>query len=335
MTDRFSNLLRPLASLWLTLACLAVAAILVLAGQYGEWRAGILVALPFSILFMNLLAALAYNPILRRQAGLLGFHLALAILALLVALDRLMSLNGHVEITEGTAFDSRLVEAEAGPLHPWRLHQVQFRQGDFEIDYAPNVKRRKTYSRVTLPATDNSSRDVVVGDDNPLIVGGYRFYTSFNKGFAPVLSYVDTNGRQHRGSVHLPSYPLNYFNQGNEWHLPDGSAALKLWLHIPEPVYDETRHWTFHKPENASLVLIDGEDRFELRAGEAQQLAGGLVRYEGLRSWMGYTISYNPLMPWMLATIFIGVLCLAWHIWRRICRAPWDTVDTRETSHAQ
>jgi len=329
MTPAFQRIVGLLASLWLTLACIAVSAAIALAGQVGSSAIGVWIAGPFAMLGVNLLAALAVTPKLRRQAGLLGFHLALAGLALLAAADQLIALRGHVEITEGTTFDDRLVVAEAGPFHPWGLDRVHFVQGGFEIDYAPRMKRGETRSTVLLPAPSGRWRREIVGDDDPVVFGDYRFYTSFNKGFAPVLTYVDRLGVPHAGSVHMPSYPLNYFKQGNAWQLPDGGGEVKLWLKIPEPVYDPERPWRFGKPDDAVLVVMDGGERHELRPGQSIPVGTGRLRYDELRSWMGYTIAYNPLTPWMLAAVAVAILCLGWHIVGRFRRVPWQAVGTR------
>ncbi len=326
MTRAAEKSLRVTASLRLTLVWLAAAAAIAVSGEATGRPIGVWIALPFAGLFLNLLAAIATTPKLRRQGGLLGFHLALASLALLAAADRLVSLSGHVEVTEGTAFDDRLVNAVAGPLHPWRLDRIRFVQEDFVIDYAPSMKRRETYSTVRLPTDDGRWRRLVVGDDDPVVVDGYRFYTSFNKGFAPLLTYVDRAGRSHTGAVHLPSYPLNYYRQGNDWSLPNGAGIVKLWLQIPRPVYDENGPWRFRKPEDAVLVVIDGEKRLELRPGDSLPLRGGALRYEELRSWMGYTISYSPAASWMLAAVVVAVLSMAWHMAWKFTRYSWQDV---------
>ncbi|MFQ5618243.1 MAG: hypothetical protein ACE5FR_04655 [Rhodospirillales bacterium] len=329
MIGALARIGRALASLWVTLAGLAAAAVVALAGQGGALPVGIYIALPFAVLFLNLVAALATTPALRRQGGLLAFHLALAGLALLIAADRLMAFYGHVEVSEGAAFDPALVEASAGPLHPWRLDEVRFAQGSFEIAYDPGMKRRGTVSEIFVPAGRIGWQRVVVGDDRPLIAAGYRFYTSFNKGFAPLLTYVTPDGLAHSGAVHLPSYPLNYFKQGNDWVLPGTEEHVKLWLHVPQPVYDEARSWRFAKPKDARLVLIEGGRRHELRPGQSVRIHGGLLRYDALRSWMGYTISYNPLVPWMLAAVALGVLAFAWHAVTKLRGTPWDPEPPR------
>lgn len=325
--------LSRLASLWFTLACLVLLALLLVASRLFDTAAGPLVAGPFMLLGLNLLAALAVTPRLRRQAGLLVFHLSLAALALLAGVGQLTTLHGHVEVTEGAAFEDSLVNASAGPLHPWQLDRVTFVQGPFDINYLAGMRRRETVSTVLVPGGDGSLRPVRVGDDKPLVVNGYRFYTTFNKGFAPVLSYVDGHGQRMQGAVHLPSYPLNDFKQGNTWHLPDGSRSLKLWLSLPEPVYKEDAAWRFTTPEQATLVVVDGERRHGLLPGESFALDGGELRYEELRTWMGYTISYDPTTPWLVATAAVGALAFAWHVVGRAWRRPWHA-DEAEVGNA-
>lgn len=316
--------LAALASLRLTLAAILATGVSVLAGQWFDYPFGTVLAVVFGVLCLNLLAALWTSPKLRRQTGLLGFHLALAALACQVAVDRLIFMSGHVEVTEGTAFDPTLVEAETGLLHPGSLEDVHFVQKGFDIAYGPSVRRRETVSTVLVPDSAGGWTPRAVGDDRPLVVGGFRFYTSFNKGFAPLLTYRDRQGIAHSGSVHLPSYPLNHFRQGTEWRLPDGSGSVKLWLHIPEPVFEEDDAWRFRKPEDARLVVISDGGRIELHPGQELDLPDGRLRYEELRSWMGYTIAYNPLTPWMLATVVIGILCFAGHAARKTFRFSWQ-----------
>jgi cytochrome c biogenesis protein len=246
---------------------------------------------------------------------------------MLAAVDRLVGLAGHVEVTEGTAFDAGLVVAQSGPLHPWGLDEVRFVQAGFTVDYAPGVKRRHTDSTVLVPRADGGWQRVAVGDDVPLVTGRYRFYTSFNKGFAPLLTYTDRHGLAHRGAVHLPSYPLNHYRQGNEWSLPDATGSVKLWLHLPRPLYVEDKAWRLDTPQDAVLVVIGDDDRYELRPGDAVPLNDGILRYDALHTWMGYTISYNPVTPWMLAAAAIGMLGFAWHVVGKCRRSPWQAAQ--------
>ncbi len=236
-------------------------------------------------------------------------------------------------------FDPALAVIEAGPLHPYALDQVAFVQGGYEIRYLPGMKRRETFSLLRVPDAGGKWREARVGDDDPLIVGNYRFYTSFNKGFAPVITYTGADGRSVTGAVHMPSYPLRDFDQGNEWTPPGWGpdrAPVKLWLSLPEPIYDENAAWTFRKPENPVLIVIEGEARRELVPGQGVELAGGgQVRFDELRSWMGYTITANLFNAWMMAVAITACLALAVHLWEKFASRPAGSPAPTGVRHAE
>jgi len=333
MNQTLVALLRPIGSHGVTLVLLGAVALVVVAGLVAGVPVADWIALPLAGLFVNLAAALAAHGTLRAQPMLFAFHAMLAVLVLLVGADRLTALRGHVEVTEGAMFDPALAELDAGPLHPWALDKVSFVQGGFEIRYAPGMKRRETVSQLRIPDAAGQWHEATVGDDDPLIVGNYRFYTSFNKGFAPVLTYTATSGASATGAVHMPSYPLRDFDQGNDW-TPPGGAPLKLWLSISEPVYKPDEAWVFRKPEDPVLVVVEGDQRHELALGQATALAGGAaIRFEGLRTWMGYTITANLFNAWMVAIAVAAGLALVVHRWTRF--APAAAGAGSEVRHAE
>lgn len=292
---------------WLGMVVAVLVLCRVLDSPAGRW-----VAVPLAGLCVNLVAAVAVNGKLRRDLGLLVFHLGLALLAGTAALGRLFAFDGHVEVTEGAALDPAQVVGQGGPLHPRRFAEAAFVQGAFKINYLPGMKRRETRSRVSVSDGAGGWVQHVVGDDTPLILAGYRYYTTHNKGYAPVLAWT-VKGRTETGAVHLPSYPANDFRQGTEWQLPDGSGEVALWLSMPTPAYSETASWEFRKPDDARLVVIDGEKRHELAPGDEVGVRGGSLRYVGLNTWMGYTIFYDPTLPWLVAEALLAVVGLGIH----------------------
>ncbi|MDH3658963.1 MAG: cytochrome c biogenesis protein ResB [Alphaproteobacteria bacterium] len=314
MRARIWPTLSWLGSLKATLVWLALTALVLAHSIANGEPVSVIIALPFAGLGLNLLLTLVVNRHLRSQSGLLLFHLGLALIAVLAALGRLLALSGHVEVTEGAAFEPALVVAEQGPLHPGHLDRVSFVQGSFRIHYDPGVKRRDTVSTVFLLDGADGWQPAEVGDDRPLVVGGYRFYTSFNKGFAPLLTYRDASGGVQQGAVHLPSFPLKSYEQGNHWTLPDQSAEVKLWLDIEDAVVDENTAWTFRTPDATELVVIAGDERTALQPGDSMALGRGRLSYDGLKTWMGYSIYYDPTRRWLLAAAAMAALGLFWHI---------------------
>ena len=314
--------LRRLGSLRLTLALLCGAVLVLLAGILLERSSALPLSVVFALLAVNLCAAIATRSRLRSSPPLLLFHLGLATIALLTAVGRLTYLSGHVEVAEGGAFDSTLVVAENGVLHPWRLDRINFLQGPFTVDYATHVRRRHTRSHVLVEDARGRITPETVGDDAPLVMGGYRFYTSFNKGIALHLAYARVGSDPQLGALHLPSYPLNSHRQGRSWLLPDGSEEIKLWLRLEQPPMVQEASWRLERPHawDTTLVVIRDDERIELRPGERTGAGQGHLEFVGIGGWMGYTIDYDPTRRWVLATALVCVAALGWYAAGRISR---------------
>lgn len=322
-------ILRAAARVEFTIALALAAGALALAGSEFGWRIGLYMAGPAFGLFINLCAALLTNRTLSARPPLFAFHVGLAVLALSLAADAMTSFSGHVEVANGGLFDAAKVEGEVRPWHRQRLSDVAFLQKSFDIAYAPGMKRRETRSVVEM-RVDGVRRAFTVGDDHPLVVAGYRFYTSFNKGFAPLVTFTDAAGVSHSGAVHLPSYPLNEDRQANTLRLPGARGEVVVWLDLEEPLYDEDGEWRFALPEKSSLVVISGGERRVLKPGESAPIAGGTARYDGLTAWMGYTITSNPFSPIAAAAALASILALAFDILTRL-RMPLPAAQRQAT----
>lgn len=303
------------------LAVLAVAVLL--AYQSEEWRNWPL-ALPLVALSANLLAAVTSNGIFRRQLPLLVFHLALVALLLLVAAGRLSYLKGTLELTEGATFEGLLTSMEAAPFHAGDLAKIRFSNEGFSIDYAPGLQRGPTRNRVSWLDDDGHRRQQVIGDQDPLRIKGYRFYTSFNKGFAPLFLWQPANGEPQLGAVHLPAYPLHELRQAREWMPPGSRAPVWIMLQFDEKLLDPAAPTTFRLPEKYRLVARFGDRRVELLPGQSLRLPEGNLSFQGLTTWMGYNVFYDWTLPWLAAACGVAVLSLGWHFWRKFATKPWD-----------
>lgn len=319
-----------LASLRLTFFSLLASAGAVL-WFYNEMPAGttVLVA-SFALVLVNLLAAVTVRPVFRRQPALTLFHLALALMLGLAALGRLMYLQGHVEVTQGQAFDPLLVEYRAGPLHRMRLQDVVFVNEGYRIEYAPGVRRGGTRNRVSWPIGDQQWQAAVIGDNHPLVQAGYRFYTSFNKGFAPTFSWRGAGQEAEIvGAVHLPSYPLREFEQAQQWQVPGGELTLWTQMVPEEEIVHPEADFELGVPPRHHIVVRTATRRFEMRPGDRLQLPEGELAYLGLRTWMGYTINSDWTRSWLIASALVALLSMAWHYWRRFFARPWAAVGGR------
>lgn len=256
----------------------------------------------------SLVAALALHP--RARRGALGaFHAGLLLLAAVALVGHWLRFEGRVEVATGTDYDpAAVVVTRRGPLHDSDSANVAFRQGPFTVRYAPGLRRGRTESYVQLPGGD-----ATVGDDRPLVIDGYRFYTTHNKGFAPVLEWSAPGQPAVIGAVHMPSYPLFDWKQSNAWTAPDG-RNVRLWLDVAVPRNDAA-DWTLRSDDcRCALVVESASGRTTLRAGESADLGDGVrLRLVEVRGWMGYRIFRDPTLAWLLALAFASVAALGWH----------------------
>lgn len=316
------SLITHCASSRLTLVLLAVLGAAVVAGYLHEPLLQPALSLALALLAANLLAAAAVRPVFRRQLPLLVMHLALFALVLLVLAGRLTSLQGRMELTQGVVFDGQLLDQASGPLHRPRLSQAAFVHDGFDIEYAPGMKRGRTRNAVRWIDAGGTVQHAVIGDQHPLVLHGYRFYTTPNKGYAPMFTWWPQQGDAVRGSVHLPSYPVHQLRQAREWTLPDGTA-LWVMLRSEETVIDPARPSAFAMPRDRAVVLRVGEQRFELSPGGRVALEGGVLAYDGLQTWMGYRIAYDWTLAWLLAASVLAALALGLHFALRFRSHDW------------
>lgn len=326
-----SGLLNRAASLKLTLALLPLFAAAAMAWHFVEGARDWLIAVPLLLLALNLLSAIIVNPAFRRQPGLLAFHLALLALVLLVAIGRLTYFSGQAEVSVGERFDSTTVKRGGGYWHEDLLAQVNFALDHFTIDYTPNngvAQRAETRAHVRWSNQRGQQFAGVVGDHRPLVLSGYRFYTTHNKGFAPLFVWQPMGGLPQQGSIHLPAWPAHEHNQALDWTLPGTTQQLWTQLQFDEVLLDPQRPSQFRVPKDHLLVMRVGEQRYELRPGQSIDFQDGRLTYKELRTWMGFAVFYDWTLPWLFAAGMVAVLSLGWHYWRKYAAKPWLQGET-------
>lgn len=281
-----------------------------------------MLVIPLAFLALNLFAAILFQPGINRRGGLLLFHIGLLSICILAAIGRLTYYEAHVELVAGEPFGvASVIEPRQGPWHSGELEAVQFVQGPYTVEYASQLKRGSTRSQVAIPDGRGGWSDEVVGDDTPLIIRGYRFYTSFNKGFAPVLTWTPEGGEPATGTVHMPSYPLFEYKQDNRW-TPPGGDEIKFWLRL-DTGYNLDAPWMLDgRKAKGILVVNSGEQRLELQPGDEVELVGGRLRYESLNSWIGYKIFYDPTLKWLFIAAMLAVVGLTRHYWGKFGDQP-------------
>jgi cytochrome c biogenesis protein len=308
-------LLKTIASLKLTLAGLA--ALIVNSFAISQWPDAAMpwLVLPLSVLALNLFAALLVRHSFRQQAALLLFHVGLLAVLLLVAAGVLVRFDGSVEVVEGTAYDAAVVtDRGRGWLHPDRLHRVQFSQGPLEVNFLAGLQRDTTHSRVAVTRPDGIEVLRDIGDRQGFASHGYRFMTTFNKGYSVLLLWRDAAGNEALGTVNFPSFPEFEWKQRKEWTTPAGER-LAFELELVERVPEESP-WTLRSRGADFEVGVSRSAGAQQTIGPGESIAvtGGEITIVDLRLWMGYRIDYNPLLPWLLTAAFLSLGALAVHM---------------------
>lgn len=314
-----------LASLKLTLLIFVLLGICVVLAYAGLVSSTWGMVVPLSLLAVNLLAAVSTRPLFRIQRALLLFHLCLIAIVLLVAAGRLTYLRGTLELAQGEAFGGQLLTVEAGPWHDGGLEWLQFINDGFRIDYAAGIIREQTRNAVRFLDAQGREQSSVVGDHTPLVLQGYRFYTSANKGFAPAFIWYPAAGEMPEyGTVHLPSYPINQYRQSREWQIPGTTIGVWTMLQFDEVILDPAARSEFRLPQQHQLVVrIDGR-RYQMQPGQHVDLPQGRLEYVGLRTWMGYNVFYDWTLRWLLAACVLAIASLGWHFWNKFTVRSWD-----------
>lgn len=312
-----------LASLRLTLACLCLLGIGIIYSHGVDQASVWWIAAPLALGATNLVAAIMTNRTLHAHHALLLFHMALLVIVVLLGLGQLTYFRANAELAEGESFTGQVNGVRQGPLHREALDKIHFTNEGFSIRYAAGLRRAETVNRVRV-AGESSAR--MIGDIEPLIAEGYRFYTSFNKGFALVFTWTPSNGTAvTTGRVHLPSYPLHEYEQATEWTPPGTSHVIWNMLRFDKPPIDENREGYFAKPTQHDVVVRIGDRRQSLAVGESLDLSDGQLRYDGLSTWMGYSIFYDWTTPWLFVASFAAILFLGWHVAKTFAKTPWNT----------
>ena len=278
--------------------------------SYRLW----IIAVPSFLLMLNFFLALATRDILKNSLPLLVFHFALIVLVILAFAGKMSFFNGTLELAENEEFSGQVENIEQGPWHRYGLSGTRFTNLGFQIRYREGIKRDRTINKIALHLHDAQQQILEIGDHVPLVIGHYRFYTSHNKGYAPVFEWRPLSSTQVIvGSIHLPAYPAHEFRQALEWSVPGSNLTLWTMLNIEENVLPIDREFDFQVPEQHQLVLRHLDKRYELKPGDEIELPGGKLTYQKLTTWMGYKVDYDWTRPWLLATALIGLLGLFVH----------------------
>ncbi len=325
MTMRVIRRFASLRLAWLAMLGLVVT---VIVAHFNAHIGYVWIALPLALMILNLLAALATNIRLQREPALIVFHLALVALCVLAGLDAATRFHGRVELVEGQNLQAAHVQVvERGVWHRLRLNEVELVQEAATVEFAPGLNRQQTRSVVSVVG-EADTRRFELGETRSLILLGYRFATTSNKGHAMVLSWRDVNGSVTRGAVHFPSYPAQEWRQQKTWQTPAGEEVTFGLQPNIRPLADSG--WVLRSRDLRAGVSLSVEGvQHPLSPGEWIALRDGALRFDELRLWMGYRIDYQPLIKWMLVVSLVAITALSCYFYKRL----WRPVSDRSVTH--
>jgi len=326
------SIVRKLASLRLTLAGMVLLIVLAFMGSRSSAVDVGVTALPIAVLVLNLLAAIATNRSFRTQTGLLVFHIGLLLVFVLVGLSVLTRFDGHVEVVQGGSFNAGDVEVtEEGWLYGGNLADVQFVQGDIQVDYLPGLVRQATQSTIEFVNADGVPKRLTIGDSRGAQIAGYRLLATFNKGLALILRWEGDDGDVQYGAVHFPSYPQYDWKQVTQWLTPAGQQ-IEMKIEFAEPVARPDERWVLQRPQVPFAVRTSVADIPDVVTGLGERIdvVGGSLRVDDLRMWMAYRIDYFPYLPWMLVAAMLAIGGLVAHFASRYL--PTRKIDTAHIS---
>lgn len=295
-----------------------------LAIAQGGMTATPLMLIPFVLLVVNLVASIVSNARFRADLPLLVFHLALLALVALFGFARLTYLDARATLSNGTGFEGVLERQERGPLHWGRIEALRFINDGLSARYSGRGIYLGTYNRVRWQDELGRWQGAEIGDDRPLILDGYRIYATVHRGLAPLFRWQPTgSGAEEMGSVQLEDHRTSDLAPAASWQLPGGPD---LWVQInftPLPAPQGTRQQDLGAAElEHTLVLRSGEQRHTIRLGDVVDFPQGKLTYVQLDSWMSYRFVYDPTVPWVIATLIVGVASLIWFYVRRVWGRP-------------
>lgn len=292
---------------------------------HSDW----VVAFPLLLLALNLLLAIVSHPTFRCNVPLLSFHLALLAIVVLVALGRVSYLRGELELATGEGMPMELARYHAGVFHEQRVSESRFALRGIDVQFNAEGRRQRTAAQVSWQTARGHIREATVSDMEPLRLGGYRFYTTRQFGFAPLFAWQPHSGEQALvGAIHMPAYVTHEHGQALEWSLPGKEHKFWTALELDEAIIKAGQESVFHLPTAHTLVIREGEQRYELHPGGAVELADGTLTYREMRSWMGFAVFYDWTLTWLLASGVVAVLSLGWHYWRKFAAKPWLHEET-------
>jgi len=111
--------------------------------------------------------------------------------------------------------------------------------------------------------------------------------------------------------------------QATNWKIPELGLDAFLMLVFEEKVVEEGKHSYFKKPEKHHVLVKIGNDTMKMRPGDTFKTEKGELVYRELRTWMGYSITGDWTMPWLVAASVVITIGATWYFIDKFKASPW------------
>ena len=276
--------------------------------------------------------------ILSREGGSLVFHLSFYVLLVGIILNQLLSFEGQVAVVEATSItDSPAIYAGPEPGRWWNDTDhpgFNLALDEFRIDWIRSLEFQGQpslfESLVTITEQDGTAYTDTIGGNDPLIVDGMKIH-QLAWGYAPEVLVLDADGEQvaggplvatetnqgfFRSAVKAPSADpdIGVEVQFWPWAPSDEDGRVSFtgapWADDPILRFEEFRgDLNLLRPQNVSQLdtrLMTSESEGFLRPGQVAELSDGAqLVFLGWRRWVGFQMSYRPMVPVLLLGSFL------------------------------
>lgn len=323
------------SSRWTPWGLGVLAVVAQLATTLGWSHADVVVA-PLLLLALNLVAALLTRPRFRNDLPLLVMHLALIAFLLMLVVSLLTRYEAQVVLGEGQAFSGVEMRAEARATgYPGGVESLRFVNEGVLRAYNPDGTLRARYNMVRWQQDDVQRRSKL--GKAPLVIDGHAIYATRNWGHTALLLWQSEDGGAHYTNLSFAPWREGIDQFGERWQPVEGARPLWIGLEFGDMALDPLHDGRApgDAPDGVRLVVRDGTDRWLLAPGDSLALPGlGLLGYQGLTSWMGYDVIYDPIKSSLLAVSLVLVLAMTGFYLRRVRTGSWRrrSVENRPDS---
>ena len=303
---------------------------------------------------------------LLREGGSLVFHTAFYVLLVSVILGQLLGFKGQVGIVEGQSWTD-------SPLSYWTYQPGRWWQPSdhpgfgltldkFDIDWERSLRfagQPKLFlSHVTITEPDGTTHKDTVGGNDPLVVDGMKIH-QLDWGYAVRVVVKDHGKVVHDGFVTMQTSKDGPFYQGavkapsadpdiglNVYFWPyapnrDGKPQLTgaPWADAPLLAFEEYRGDL--RPDVSQNVnkldktFLESKGAGALRPGQGTELGDGVVvTFPEWRRWVGFQVSRQPTIPFLLlgaGLVLLGLLPALYAYRRRLWAVAAIDPETSRT----